>query len=255
MSTHYLPIYAQNAEYRIFDMEESFSLRKLGLADALDFCSNFRILAIAKLFLEHKTEEFALTLHRSATAFTYFLEQCPAKDNITSQMPPFFDAIASGDQNCAVAIARLACVNWNKEYEYEEDFLYMRLLMDHFILGQKLSEDDPPMLRYIELSNGQGDARHDIFLAILNSDSDGFEKAIGSFLLKEKDRFERFLKVGAILPEQAATEGNLSIEGLALVKLAEMKGLHVENDYLFIPSSVRKHRKYEWHMNDWRTFR
>jgi hypothetical protein len=39
--------------------------------------------------------------------------------------------------------------------------------------------------------------------------------------------------------EDSATESAISCEALALVKLAEMRGIRIQEEYLYIPSLIR----------------
>lgn len=54
------------------------------------------------------------------------------------------------------------------------------------------------------------------------------------------------------MEEESSTEGNLSVEGLALVRLAEHKGLKTERDYLHVPSTARKGGRIAFSPDGWR---
>jgi hypothetical protein len=72
------------------------------------------------------------------------------------------------------------------------------------------------------------------------------------FLSSRADLLAELDEGGALMEEAASTEGNLSVEELALVRLAEHQGLKTERDYLHVPSTARKGGRIALPPDGWR---
>jgi len=148
--------------------------------------------------------------------------------------------VAAGDFEGAGEVARHARRTWAQGEEYEEDFLFVELLMQHFFLGADRARCEAMLVRYERaLQGATQDLRLDICKALLEPDAQSFGEALGRFLSERHDRLARQVKEESLAPELAATEALLCVEGLALVGLAERKGLETDEDYLQVPSIAR----------------
>lgn len=254
MSTHLLPIYIKNAEYNISKTITAFVSRKITFQEALVFSSHFRICAIGWLLLAYDVQKFSKFLHMAASSFRFYIEDAPTEAQVISHSDPFFDAVATGDGACAAAIARHSRPTWNPDYEYEDDFLHMRSMMK-LVVPDEIAEDLSALLTRWEalLAGGQKDEKLNICKALHASDSEGFNQSFIQYLSDMKERNDRLARADRILPELAATNGRISIEGIALLRIAEARGLVVEDEYLMIPSAIRDLRVADADPNDWRT--
>lgn len=239
MPSEFLPVFVQNA---LADNEEFLPELLAGEVtweSVLSLCQNFRIAGIGLLFMTGTAERFHPFLHHSGRAFAHFLGTLGDDAKLTSQCLPFFDAVAAGDDEGAALVARQARRDWRSGLEYEEDFLFVEFLMQHFFLGAPVDKCAALLMRYKTALQGAEDCRLTLCGALLESDSRAFEDSLERFLSERRDAMEDGETRGFVSSEVLATEGHLSVEGLALVSLAERKGLETREDYLHLPSVAR----------------
>jgi hypothetical protein len=91
-------------------------------------------------------------------------------------------------------------------------------------------------MRWTKVLEGAPDARLDVSRALFTRDSNAFDQAVQEYLESVKRHYARLEQKELLLDEEIATEGKVSIEGLALVTLAQRLGLTTRPDYLFVPS-------------------
>ncbi|PTL83414.1 Imm49 family immunity protein [Vitiosangium sp. GDMCC 1.1324] len=239
MPSEFLPAFIQNATVDNEELLPELLGGRVQWETLLAFCRNFRIIGTGLLFLGGTAERFLPCLHHSGRAFAHFLEKVAEDSKLTSQCLPFFDAVAAGDSECASRVARHARRTWVRGSEYEEDFLFVELLMQHFFLGASNADCSALLERYERALQGTDDIRWELCRALLERDSRLFESSLERFLAERRDAMEEAEDSGRLAPEVFATEGHLSVEGLALVRLAEFKGMDTQEDYLHVPSVAR----------------
>ncbi len=76
--------------------------------------------------------------------------------------------------------------------------------------------------------------------ALLDGDGERFESSLDDFLIRTEAVTRKRVDSDRISAEELATEGQVSVEGLALVVLAERAGLPVRDDNLLVPSLARE---------------
>ncbi|MBZ4415082.1 Imm49 family immunity protein [Myxococcus sp. RHSTA-1-4] len=252
MTSQFLPVFVQNA---LEDNEELLPDVVEGRADfsaILEFCQNFRTAGIGALFLGSAPKVFRQMLHHSGRAYAHFLGYADPRTTLTSKALPFFDAVASGDFDGAALIARSSRRSWAQGEEYEEDFLFAEFLMQQLFLGATPRAGADMLERYEAALQGSEDSRLAVCKALLDDDADGFNASLALFLSERGDLMAELNESGALMEEESATEGNLCVEGLALVRLAEHKGLETERDYLHVPSTARKGGRITFSAEAWR---
>jgi hypothetical protein len=224
-----------------FDLDGTLPLVVNGEAN-LDrvhvFCRNFRRRGICSLFLEGLPQLLHTDLQRSGSAFLHVLRSAPEADKITSSAGPFYDSVACVDLDTAREISRYARNTWNPEEEYEDDFLYVTFLMKMFFLDADNEDLSSIVQRYKVLGAEAGDPRFDICASFLENDNSRFERALDRLIRNYDEHYKTGMKRDEILEEEWATEGQLFVEGLALVRLAWIHGFYTETNYQFIPSLV-----------------
>ncbi|WP_158501648.1 Imm49 family immunity protein [Vitiosangium sp. GDMCC 1.1324] len=252
MTSEFLPVFVQNA---LEDNEELLPGVVAGRADfqtILTFCQNFRTAGIGALFLGSSPKVFRQMLHHSGRAYAYFLGYADVKAVLTSKALPFFDAVAAGDFEGAGVIARRSRHSWAQGEEYEEDFLFTELLMHQFFLDALPRAGEEMLERYEAALQGSDDSRLPVCRALLGSNAEAFNESLALFLSERSDQLAELDAGGALMEEELSTEGNLSVEGLALVRLAERKRLETERDYLHVPSVARKGGRISFSADAWR---
>lgn len=202
------------------------------------FCHNLRRRGICSLFLEGLPLPLHADLQRSGAAYLHVLRGASEADKITSDAGPFYDSVACADFETAREIAHYSRDNWNEEEEYEDDFLYVFFLMKRFFLGAASDELRQIVQQYEALVVETGEARFDICVSFLEDDSSRFDRALDALIRNYDLHYRTGMDRDEILEEEWATDGQLFIEGLALVRLARLRGFRTEANYQFMPSLV-----------------
>lgn len=252
MASKFLPVFIGNALGDNEELLPDIASGKGGLKEALRFCQNFRIAGIGSLLMSGTASRFHECLHASARAFVHFSSSAPDSQKLTSRAEPFFDAVACGDSEAARELGRLSPRAPDRNREYEEDFLFVRFLMDHFFLGMDAREGQVLLERYEKVLEGSADTRLAVCRALLAADGAGFDDALARMMEEREVRFRKLSEKESVPEELLATEGYISIEGLALVRLAVSKGLQPLEDFLFIPSVAREQVRLRYRHDSWK---
>ncbi|MBE4748076.1 immunity 49 family protein [Corallococcus sp. ZKHCc1 1396] len=254
MASKFLSVFIDNALGENEELLPAFLAGRGGMKEALRFSQNFRIAGIGSLLMSGSPAHFHECLHASARAFAHFARSSPGA-NLTSRSQPFFDAVACGDTEAARVIARLAPRACDRNREYEEDFLFVRFLMDHCFLDMDWRDGKAQLERYEEVLAGSLDVRLDVCQALAAAaDGARFDEALTRMMEARELRFQRLGEKETVAEEVLATEGYVSVEGLALVRLAVSKGLHPQEDFLFIPSVALDEVHLRYRPDSWKHF-
>jgi hypothetical protein len=236
MSSRFLPVFADNATFVATHTLPLLHSRAVGFAAVTDFCTQYRRRGIARFLQSADAALLQQDLQRSGAAFAAYLSWTDPSVVLAGRSAPFFDAAACSDVRAARTIAQRTPVTHKPEYEYEDDFLYMRILMDRFALGRNAADLEPLIGRYEAVLEGAEDARFLICRAFLLRDPQLFDAALERIIAERDDRYSRGIRDETILEEEWATDGKIFVEGLALVRFARALDFPVQTDYLFIPS-------------------
>lgn len=236
MASKFLRVYMQNARSTLRGLLGRLVARRVTQRQALMFCQAYRQLAIGSLLMDMDTKAFSRHLARSGRAYLHFARGAADKDKVTSRAEPFFDAAASGDADGALAIAESASQAHKRGVEYEEDFLYMRFLMRRLTADAAPEEEAAMLERWHHVLEGSRDERIDVCRALSAKDERAFAESLDLWMTAKAQRTERLAAGERLLPEEVATEGRVSIEGVALVVLANRAGLATKRDILLVPS-------------------
>lgn len=204
-------------------------------ADA--FCRLYRRVGIAQLLSNGTPEGFFEWLAMGGQAFLHWASGTPEAKKIGSLSHPFFDALAAGAHDLARAIASAAAQTWKQGEEYEDDFLYVRFLMDHVALR---APGAAALLDRLEALAGDADPRLSACRGLLTKDRDRFARAVESLDAALVSQAEEAEERGTLSPDDAATTAVVSTELLALLEAARVAGLPVEAEYRLAPSLARR---------------
>ncbi|NOZ52462.1 MAG: hypothetical protein GXP08_04860 [Gammaproteobacteria bacterium] len=210
-----------------------------------DLCTRYRRRAAACFFLEADTGAFYRDLFKSAQAFLYFLKRASEDSAIdrypltTGRSAPFFDAIAGQNMALARAIAQHSPQTFADGDEYEDDFFYY-----HFLMRLYFFETDKKELTSIlgQLSSAvtqESTYKAGICKALLGKDSEGFNENLSTLLLAHQGTYDRYREQEIEQDDIIDVESNISIEGLALIRLAEIRDIVTAKEYRLIPGISR----------------
>jgi hypothetical protein len=251
MTSRFLPVIVANALLDLHSELTKVAERRISFERILAFCRNYRRRGIGQFFLQGQPKVLHQDLQRSGAAFAYYLSWAAEMDKVTGKSMPFFDAVACGDTSSAARIASAARREWNREEEYEDDFLYISLLMTRFLSdpGQATAR---LMAEYERALEGAEDARFKVCRSLVDGDAKGFEEGLQDLISARREYYREGVKRDEILEEESATEGQLFVEGVALVRLAMTSGLRVQRNFMFIPSLVFKESLSAYEESSWR---
>lgn len=152
---------------------------------------------------------------------------------------PLLDAIAAGDFELARDIARLAPAAWRDQHEYEDDYCYAQLL--HRLIQEAVPEQElTPLLEQFEtFLQGGFDARLDVCKALAAASQADFDEAFEALLDAFELRIEANKQRGQLEEPQVLAQREIYVEGLALLRIAERRGMQTNDEYRFCPSLAR----------------
>lgn len=239
MYAEFLPVLMDNAEIDADLLRPEVISGTADLRHVLSLCRTYGVRGIGFLLTGEPVERMQAELAKSGRAYLHFLRGSAEKAKATGRGTSFFDAIAAGDLECAREISRHSRPTHNPDGEYEEAFLYVFLLMKRFFLNGSPAECRELLQRYEEALDGLADPRLEICRALLDGDARAFGAALSEHLERAQAAALERIAAGMMPQEQAATEAHLSVEGLALVRLAEAVGLPTDPNYATVPSLAR----------------
>ncbi|WP_164001870.1 immunity 49 family protein [Pyxidicoccus caerfyrddinensis] len=193
-------------------------------------CVAYWVLGICALLQKADVEAFAGLLCKAGQARLHLLalaetlplppERLPGSDNIG-----FSDALAVGDLVTARSIARLSTRRHLEGVEYEEDFLFSQFLRQ--LLGYPRAPDalHRVLARWEEVLEGGADPRREACQSLLEKDADGFRAAFEALLRERKREFSEYGRRLDFDAEVGATTGKIYMDGLALLRVAELEAL------------------------------
>ena len=207
-----------------------------------EISTRYRRLAICSLLLEADTTGFFRLLSCSAQAYLSLLRKVdwPSIEApyylCASRASPFFDALAASEPDTASELARRSATSWMREDEYEEDFLYMRFLMELALEGRSPQRVAEMLQRLQKAGADREPERVGVCEALFASDSTAFDLAMERLERKRREEVSLQQKNPGAVPQMLSTEPYVFIEGLALVRLADRLGIQTLCQYPGIPA-------------------
>lgn len=219
--------------------------RRSGHGDAgalADIAVRFHALGIVALLADGNPGEFARMLALSGQADL----QCRQLDLtreprlfMASRSIPFHSALAAGDLSTAAAIAERCPDRHQEGFEYEDDYLKHRFLQ-RLILTP---EDEAGLLalldRWDRVAERKPPPSHALSRAIVARDARAFDNAMDEMIARRADNLKQWRKSPAYKVEDDALLGPLSVDGLAYLRLAELRKLPTQSEYDTMPSVAR----------------
>lgn len=237
------PLYdaaAQEIRYAGF-MIQTINEAGPDVADAAlynELCGHYRNVAVSFLLLDGDLDAFAHGLIDSALTRRQLLRRGvpeePDHAFRASFLDPFHDAVAVGQLGLAAEIARRSPDTWYPDFEYEEDFLYAQLL---FGLLDRGTQDLSALAdRHDDALRGVDDPRGAVCRALIGRDPVAFVEAFEEFVRTKVAETAEARETSYAFYEYQ----EVSVEGLALLRLAERAGLPTEREYRHCPSWGRR---------------
>src|SRR5882724_2850537 len=211
-----------------------------------EICSHLRSLGIMVLLSQGKSDRFLHNLMRSGKLRLAYLErvvregQLQEHDFVSGVSEPLFDAIAAGDLALAAQIADAAPAHHRPGHEYEDDHCYARALRC-LLQGRQADADVAPLLARMEAFLGDpDDVRIGICRALTGTDQLAFDEAFTAFLEARTKAIEADEARGELAEPPVLAQRLVYVDGLAMLRLAELRGFATDPDYLYCPSLARQ---------------
>lgn len=226
-----------------------YSMKEIG--DSFEKLSQyFQALAICHLLETADENQFRENLIRSGFARRYFLKKSHEQGNLKdrrlalSRTEAFLDSVAAGHLQLGREIADLSLLNWESNWEYEDDFCIFQFL--HYIVKKpdELANHrvEKILSRFEKAIEGTESLRLEVCKGIISREKEKFSTTFNELMKEKQDLIDEERE--RMLEPCPSTyvfwpRSFVSIEGLALLKIAEIIGIKIDEDFPLCPSIGR----------------
>lgn len=215
-----------------------------------DLSLQMEALGICYLLEDADQEGFRERLVRAGHARRWFLRRSKIEGNVDdyhlalTRQNGFFDAVAAGHLPLAADLAAESDAAFNPQWEYEDDYAYQRFLMSLVLAGgpAPITVAQRAVLDRFEAAlEGEVTPRLRICNALAAKHADAFVDSFNALLEEDQERVDEERESDRVL------EGDLCfwptsyvfVEGLALLKLAELVGVPARGPFARCPDLAR----------------
>lgn len=235
MTSRFLPVVVSNADYMLTRLLPQLLSGSIKPTLALTVCRQYRRRGIANFLQTCDPLRLHSDLQRSAGAYAAYLGVLEDERKVLSHSAPLFDAIACRDLEAARRICERAAVPWRTEEEYEDDFLYFSIVAQRFFLGGTAASLQHLLQRYETVLDGADDPRFVLCQSLVQHDAAAFDAGLRMLVEQREDDYAQGVQADQLLEEDWSTEGNIFVEGMALLRLGRLTGMTVPQEVLFVP--------------------
>ena len=206
---------------------------------------SYRIMGICALLRQSDRTAFAAMLSKAGNARAEFLRlvsqglNAPPKYVCASKNIGFSAALAAGDIDAARQIASLSPRSHFQDVEYEDDFLFFHFLHRILVEPEDAEELNRLAARWAIVLEGGTSGYLDVCRALLPGNGGDFEDGFDSLIQSRRRQLEEYKETVGFDEEMFAAEGKIYIEGLAVLRIAGMRGLSASGEYRLIPDIAR----------------
>jgi hypothetical protein len=211
-----------------------------------ELCRKLRALAIIALVGAADVDAFHHNLIRSGGVRERYLTMWRRAgreddhDDAASRLDGWLDALAAGDLELASRIARLSPARWHESREYEDDFELARALFS-LLPDPPTGESTPAALARLDAAlEGRSDPRRDVAAALADRDQTAFDAAFEALLVDRERAITDAIARGQMDDPIVVAHRMVYVEGLAMLRLAEVAGLATQREYRLCPSLARQ---------------
>ena len=153
---------------------------------------------------------------------------------------PTLDAIAAGDMTLVREIAELSPVDFRPPDEDGRRLLLCAAPAASVFLNPVPKGDLQPLLdRFSAYLNGDKNPRLQVCEALAARDAGAFAEAFENFLAAFGEDIQKNMARGQLEDVHVLAQRHVSVEGLAMLRLADRRGIPTAREYLFCPSLAR----------------
>ena len=126
-----------------------------------------------------------------------------------------------------------------QDVEYEDDFLFFHFLHRVIAEPEDTNELNRIVGRWEVVLEGGTSGYLDVCRTLLPGNGDDFEAGFDSLLQSRWRQLKEYREAVGYDQEMFAVEGKVFIEGLAVLRIAEMKGCATSSEYRLIPDIAK----------------
>lgn len=206
-------------------------------------------LGICYLLVDANVGMYRESLVRSAQARRSFLRRSLAEGNdrdhrlALGRTPALLSALVAGRLQIAREIAELSADRWNPDWEYEDDFCYYSFL--HTLARRHDTFPTPDqhaiLERFERALEGASSRRLDVCKAFVTRDAEAIAGALEGILEEEAAQIDEDRGAAHVLEGDVLfwPNSHVSVEALALLKVAELVGVPLTRPFPRCPSLGR----------------
>ncbi|WP_086930712.1 immunity 49 family protein [Agarilytica rhodophyticola] len=237
--SQYLPLAVKNVSITLENILNAMAKQPSYKQEYFDrIMALYRQQGIGDFLVSNSSELLFSKLTLGVQASIDFLTNADTGEPAASKITTFFDAVCCQDFPAMEKLAQLSPRKINSRIEYEEDYLYCRILMDVFGL-RKNQEDIQDLLEEFEALHADNpDHRYTVLMALLEKDGDAFHEVLEFLIDAYKDHYVDGGDMYAGTQDEAIILAHVSIEIIALVQLARMQGIATYPEYALAPKTA-----------------
>lgn len=212
---------------------------------SLEVSGKLRAMAILTILVRNDCTLFYHNLIRSAGVRVTYLERLKREGvnddhhQASGRYEALLDAIAANDFDLARKIVELSPKEWRTGHEYEDDYCYAQIF-HRFAQETPPEQEIAPLLAQFETyMDGQPGARLDICKALLKKNQSDFDEAFDALLNEREAKIIADKERGQLEEPIVIANRLVFVEGLAILRLAEIRGLTTQQEYKYCPSLAR----------------
>lgn len=208
-------------------------------------CAQLRALAIMVLLGTGNSDRFHHNLIRSARLRLAYLQRCAREgateehDFVSGMIEPLHDAMAAGDWPLVGQIAKAAPAHHRPGHEYEDDHHHAVLLGQLVAAPGDLGAQ---MAAWQRLAAAVGDEAHPrlaVLRALIERRQADFDAAFEALTGLRHTELLAEAQQGGLVSPGVQAQRHVYIEGLALLRLAQHRGLAADGEHRLCPALAR----------------
>jgi hypothetical protein len=210
---------------------------------AYEVCRKLRTIAIAVLSAKADVNTFYHNLVRSGRIRERYLARCIDENQLLDHYrssgwyAPLMDTIAARDFDLARRIAVLSPADFNEGHEYKDDYCYAQLVFH--LIGEGKHDPAGLLARFEAYAEAEPNARLDVMKSLVAVSQEDFDVAFSALLHEHRQTIDDAIESGEFEDLHANASRRIFVEGLAMLRIAELNRLATEREYQFCPSIAR----------------
>lgn len=206
-------------------------------------CDDFEVLAVASLLVDGKPQSFFTNLCRAAANWARYLEYRDARQWPKAPVvhtAPMVGAMVAGQWGLATALAQTASSGERRATDYEDEYQYARLLIELAkCRGRRTAEVASLLAAVVGADQGLFAPKLAVVEALLAAEAGEIRERFADAVSHYDQQVEEQSKMLTIDQRKLEPRKYLWLEGLAFLRLAELNGIEIADNYLYCPPLAR----------------